>query len=203
MKKEVVEKKVQTARNIVNVKDIKSDLLYTKDGNLMGYLRLYPINIDLMSDTEKKTLCNTLTAEFKAEKTGFSITCIPRTVDMEEYLNFLSMKQEEEIESLERRKLLAVMIREASNKIMSGENFEHQYYIKLWIPNNEGNDRKLKERLISFESYYQAIQNECRQVNDVEIIKLCNLYCNSSSAVFETYEDIDYTPLSFIRGKEK
>lgn len=199
MKKAVIDVKKQTANDIVDVKDIKNGILYTKSGFMIGYLRLYPINIDLLSDTEIHSLCNTLTGEFKSEKECFSILSIPRTVDMEEYLNFLSTKFDEELDSMIKKKLLNVMIREASQKVMSGENFEHQYYVKVWMRDEEGNERKLKERLSFFENYYQSIQNECKILTDVEIIKLCNLYSNSNSAVFESYDDADYVPMPFIK----
>ena len=122
MKKEVLDVKKQTANDITDVKDIRNNVLYTKSGYIIGFQRLYPINIELLTDSEIENLCNTLTSEFKAEKEEFSILSIPRTVDMEEYLNFLSLKYEEEMESVVKKKLLNVMMRDASQKIMNGEN---------------------------------------------------------------------------------
>lgn len=199
MKKEVLDVKKQTANDITDVKDIRNNVLYTKSGYIIGFQRLYPINIELLTDSEIENLCNTLTAEFKAEKEEFSLLCIPRTVDMEEYLNFLSLKYEEEMESVVKKKLLNVMIRDASQKIMNGENFEHQYYIRVWIPFEEGRERQIKERLNDIEGYYQSIQNDSKSLTDVDIIKLCNLYSNSNSAVFEDYDDADYAAIPFIK----
>ena len=39
---------VKTARDFTNVKDIQGNLLYTRDGYVIGYLRIYPFNLDLL-----------------------------------------------------------------------------------------------------------------------------------------------------------
>lgn len=46
----------QTAQQFVNVQDIRDNFLYTQDGWLLCYLRIFPISLDLLSNTEKSFL---------------------------------------------------------------------------------------------------------------------------------------------------
>lgn len=193
--KSSVDVKILTANEITDVKDIRKNLLYTKSGYVIGFLRLGAINIDLLNKNEIRAKCNALTATFKAEKKKFSILSIPRTVDMEEYLNFLSQKQEDEIESFIRKKILNIMIKSATDKVVSGKNYEHQHYLKVWEKADDNSEINIENRLTEMSSRYETIQVETKRVGDADIIKLCNMYANSNSAIFEDYQDATYVPL--------
>ena len=201
------DQKKSTANDLTDVSDIRGNLLYTKSNYALGYLKLLPINIDLLSEDELDVLCNNLTAQFKPEKENFSILSIPRTVDMEAYLNQLSIEYDEEFEDPVRKDILKEMIRQASDSVMNGENFEHQYYIKTWSKYNAnvtGTEKILKERIANFENRYESAQNKTKEVDDIEILKLCNLYGNGNSAIMESYdENIQYTPIPVIKGRKK
>lgn len=60
-----------TANEFTNVKDVRDCFLYTKDGYIMTYLRIYPINISLMSLEEKKAKTQVLTASFENDRKDF------------------------------------------------------------------------------------------------------------------------------------
>lgn len=206
-RKKVTDQKLLTANEMTNVKDISKGIIYTKDGYLIKYLRLYAINIDLLSNAEKVSKCNTLTGAFKGEKNNFSILSIPRTVDMEEYINFLQTKYDEEMENANRKMLLSVMINDSTKNILSGSNFEHQYYFQIWEKEKyDGNigqvEALLEKRMHDFESRYATIQNHTKILDDTELLRLCNLFGNSNTALFETYENNNqYTPIPWIKGR--
>lgn len=191
-----------TANEYTDIKDILKGILYTKSGYALGYLRLFPINIDLITREEKETLCNNLTAEFKPEKEMFSILSIPRTVDMEAYIDQLNSAYNQEVENPQRKFILQEMIKQASDSVLNGENFEHQYYLKVWSPYNPnvpGTERQIYQRLMNFQNRYESAQNSTKEMDENEILKLCNLFANSSTAILEEYEDISYTPISRIK----
>lgn len=201
-------KKLLTANEITDVKDIKNNLLYTKSGYTIGYLRLFSINIDLLSEDEIESICNILTSQFKAEKERFTIFSIPRTVDMEFYLNSLADIHDEEIDNPYRKMILQEMIVDASKMITNGKNFEHQFYLKVWAKYNEnvsGTEEIIEERLRYIGNYYGSVQNETKRLDDVEILRLCNLFANSNTAIMESYEENNtYIPIPMItRRKEK
>lgn len=206
MVKQAKSPKEQTANEITDVKDIHSNLLYTKSGYVIGFLRLYPIAIELLSEREKESICSILSANFRAEKEPFTIFSIPRTVDMEVYLNFLVEKNDEEMGSPTKKMLLNAMMKEAAEKVLNSNNFEHQFYIKVWAPAGTNTERILEERLQEMERRYAAAGNRTKRLQDVEIMKMCNLYTNCTTAVMENYQDnVSYIPLPTMKreGKEK
>lgn len=204
-KNKEIQKKL-TANELTNVADISNDVIYTKDGYLIKIMRLYSINISLLSVAERKSKSDTLTGEFKGESNDFTILSIPRTVDMDDYLDYLSNKNEEEMSNPMRKMILKEMVNEATRKIMSGANFEHQHFLMIWekekIDGNYGYvEAELEKRMRDFENRYATIQNQTKVLNDTELLRLCNLFGNSNTALFETYESNNqYTPIPWIKG---
>jgi hypothetical protein len=192
-----------TANDFVDVRDISRNLLITKSGYKIGFLRLFPINIDLLSNREKESLTDTITGEFKSEKNPFIIYSIPRTIDMDAYLSFLGDCYDREITNAKRKMLLNIMINEANEKALSGKNCEHQFYIKVWEKADiKDCDKRIEERLYDLSNRFNSINNANRRIDDIEIIKLCNLFANSSTASFESFSEEDiYThfPLLVIK----
>lgn len=195
------QEKIQTANEFTDCRDIKKNVLYTKSGYLIGYIRIMPINIELLSKSEIKARCNTLAAAFKSLDHPFTIISIPRSVDMEEYIGYLNVKYEEEMENQYRKKLLKIMLKEASDKVMNDDNFEHQYYAKVWEKSSstENKEAALSAKLSNMAGRYEMIQNETKRANDEDIIKLCNLFAHSNSATFEDVSEADYVPISTIK----
>lgn len=204
MPKEKIDPKKETANEYTDVRDINKNVLYTKSGNMLGYLRLYPYNIDLLSKNEKASICNSLTAEMKPETDPFTVYSIPRTVDMDEYINFLITAYDNEMSNGKRKMLLNAMINDATDTVMNGQNFEHQFFIKAWEKSDKKNARaNMEERLNDFNKRFGSVQNETKRLDDIEILKLCNLFGNSNTAAFENYdENIYYTPVPTISEEE-
>lgn len=67
-KKPQADKKVLTAQQFINVKDIKGKILYSRDNHVFAYIKVYPVSIDLLSENEKMSLCKSLSAELSSEK---------------------------------------------------------------------------------------------------------------------------------------
>lgn len=198
-------KRLLTANEYTDVRDISRKVLHTKSDYSMGYLRIFPMNIELLSKDEKVGKCETLTAALKPETKAFSLYSIPRTVDMDEYINFLVQAYDNEISSSKRRMLLNEMIVDANDTVMNGQNFEHQFYLQLWDKSSKKNiNIVLEERLNDFEQYFSTIQNQTKRLDDTEIIKLCNLFANSSTATIDSYDDIQnsYFPMISEMGEE-
>ncbi|EQB86593.1 hypothetical protein M918_13385 [Clostridium sp. BL8] len=54
--KDALNKDEHTANEFVNVKDIKDRFLYTRDGQIIMYIKINPISIDLFSERRKETI---------------------------------------------------------------------------------------------------------------------------------------------------
>lgn len=189
----MAEQKKMTANEFVNVRDITHGLIETKDGYLIGLLRVYPYNLDLVSDAERQAKTNTLAASFQNEKHDFAYLSYPREIDLDRYNHLLKQMYDSEIASLGRKKILENMIREAAALVLSGENYEHQHYFKIWKRIDVDKTRcsmEVKTKLQDIKGRFSAVGIKTELLSDRELIRVCNLFANSQMATFE-YSDQD------------
>ncbi|MCC8027687.1 MAG: hypothetical protein LIP16_20575 [Clostridium sp.] len=199
--KEEIPKTELTANELTNVKDVKGCFLYSRDNHIFGYLKVNYFNLDLLSQEEKEVLTQKLSLSFEGDRNDFDYMTFPREIDLDDYKLFLKKRYQGE-DKLGKRKILSIMIQEAAELSTSGENYEHQHYIKLWVPignNLKDSQKELSGRLEDFKDRYESIGIHCEILNEKEIIKLCNLFGNSQQVAYMTYENTVYTAIPQIR----
>ncbi len=182
------ESKKVTARSWVNVKDIKGNILYTRDGYLMGYIRISPYNIDLLSREDQKSLTHRLAVSFEDDRQDFAYCAYPRELDLDSYKSFLKEKRRQEIINLGRKRILEEMLQKATEISSNGENFEHQHFIKIWKKYDAGIrncEQDFMDRLRSFAARYTNAGIQAEILGEKEILKLCNLFGNPQQATYE------------------
>ena len=171
------------ANEFINVKDICGNFLYTRDGQLLCYLKLTPISIDLYSKTEKRNIVRTLTAEMSATQFPFKFIAVSRPIDISPLLSELhSMLMTSD--SKQREILKAEMI-EMSNFAMGGDIVERQFYIVLWDKALDGAERELMGRARLFAENFNGSKISCEILNQQDIVRLCNLVNNPSYTQIE------------------
>lgn len=89
-------------QQFINIKDINEKYLYTNEGNIMKFLIIDSISIDLYSKSEKETLIKPLTAELSEVQYPFKFIAVLRPVDispiisnMQEMIKFSNDSQKE------------------------------------------------------------------------------------------------------------
>ncbi|MEG0962413.1 MAG: hypothetical protein RSD28_09725 [Lachnospiraceae bacterium] len=183
--------KEQTASDFVNVKDIKDVFLYTKDDFVMGYIRVHFINIDLLSENERRNKAKRLAGSFEKDRRNFTYCSFPREIDLDNYKSNLKELHRQELNDVGRKKLLEELIVGATELSTSGENYEHQHFIKLWSKiegNKQHAENEIMERQQEFVARYQEVGIATEILRETEIIKLCNLFGNSEQASFEVFD---------------
>ncbi|MGV2881743.1 hypothetical protein [Paenibacillus taichungensis] len=177
----------QTAQQFVNVQDIRDHFLYTRDGWILCYLRIFPISLDLLSSSEKKLLINKLTAELSSIRFPFKFLAVSRPVDISPLISELvtaiptaDPKQKE---------LLRQEIAEMNTLALSGEVVERQFYLILWQQQGSG-ERDLLEKTKRLVQHFEDGQVQAHVLNQHEIVQLCNLVNNPS---FIHLEDPDFS----------
>lgn len=176
----------KTANDLVNVKDIKDCFLFTKNGYIMSYLNLGSINIDLLSEEELETITQRQAMSFDGDKSNFDYFTLPSQVNLDPTKEYLKLKHQE-TESLGKRKGLNLMLREVAYLSTSGENFEHQHYIKIWKligSNLKDSQKELTIRINEFRERYLDAGIVCEILKENEIIKMCNLFGNPQQAPY-------------------
>lgn len=76
----------QSLNEFLNVKNIKENFLYTLDGQVIQFIKVEPINIELLTDEELETKMNFSSIEFSEEQHPYKILVIPRAVDISEHI---------------------------------------------------------------------------------------------------------------------
>ena len=177
-----------TANEFMGVKDIRGCYLYRTDGYIMAYLRVYFLNLDLLSDEDRRAKTDVLTHAFESERKNFVYEAYPREIDLDKYKNELKNRYKEELNHIGKRHVLTMMLNEAIELASNGENFEHVHFIKLWSDgkrNRLDSEKELKDRLADFQKRYADVGVRTEILNEQEIIKICSLYGNAVQAVYD------------------
>lgn len=188
-KKESEKSSIVTAQHFINVKDIRGNYLYTRDGFLFIYLRIHPISIDLYSKAEKAILIKTLTAELSDLQYPFKFIALSRPVDISPIILDLSDKLRDAEDK--RKELLRQEILQMSGYALSGEIVERQYYICLWDIFEEGNEMELSKQaaLLSEKLMSGSVSSDI--LSEKEIVRFLNLVNNPS---YVHLEDTEFSP---------
>lgn len=191
------EEKLLTARDFIDAEDVKGNFLYRKDGYVLGFLRVHFFNLNLKSQPERRGLTEILTSSFKDDRRDFDYFTLPREIDLDKYKDLLKSMHSDTVD-LGKRHILAKMMLEGARLSMSGKNFEHQHFIRLWSKDKsrERAEDEVRERLKDFKARYASVDIVTHILGEQEIIKLCNLFGNSLQASYERSENNSiYTPI--------
>ena len=138
-------KNTQSLNQFLNIKDIKGNYLYTLDEQVISFIKVNPMNIELLSDKELESKMDFASIEFSNEQFPYKIIVIPRAVDISDYI-----REQEEL----RNKLTDdVCIEIINNRIISTtemiENkniIENEFYIMIFDANKENIEIELNKR---------------------------------------------------------
>lgn len=135
----------QSLNEFLNVKNIKENFLYTLDGHAIQFIKVEPINIELLTDDELESKMNFSSIEFSEEQQPYKILVIPRAVDISEHI--------EEQEELKRKIDDDVGIEIINNRIISTteivENkniIENEFYIMIYDSYKDNIENELMKR---------------------------------------------------------
>ena len=191
---------LDTANQLTNVKDIRNRVLYTKDGYAIVYLRVYPFNMDLLSPDEIRSITTQLTGSFRGEQQNMVYFSLPREVDLDAYKGFLEEKYMSEIGNHLRKQIIRDMVHQASDLTNAGDTYEHQHFLRLYqeVSGNENFvENDLISRAMDYIERYETVGIKLDILDDVEILKICNLFGNAGQAVTDsTITDTRYTAMT-------
>lgn len=190
-----------TANQFTNVRDIKENFLFTKNGYLMAYIKVHRYNIDLLKYEERKGKSDMLAASFDGDRRDFAYVSYPREIDIDDHKKEVKERYEQE-KNIGYRNILEIVAENYNYLSTSGENYSHQHFIKIWSYIGKRELREVKIELLqrakSFIDRYAAVETKAEVLSAGEIIKLCNLFGNAAQAPFEVPVDIDYERITFL-----
>nr|WP_317360201.1 hypothetical protein [uncultured Tyzzerella sp.] len=178
----------ETAQQFINIKDINDKYLYTNEGNIMMYLRVDSISIDLYSKSEKETLIKSLTAELSEIQYPFKFIAVSRPVDISPIIS--NMQEMIKFSNDSQKELLKKEIIEMNNFALSGDIVERQFYISLWDKYQEGIEKEIYRKAMLLVEKFTINNIGCEILNQREIMRFINLINNP---YYAHLEDTDFT----------
>ncbi|NLW40895.1 MAG: hypothetical protein GXY96_08225 [Tissierellia bacterium] len=177
--------------NLVNFLEID-----TRGIDLLHSIRVAEL-VSLLSDREKKSKSNTLTAEFSAIDKIFKFLAISKPVDISPLLsNYQQIYSN--TSNLKQKELLRLEMRSISNFALSGEVVERQFYIMIWEKYQDGVEVDLTKRAMEIISMFESASIKASILKEKDIIRLCNLINNPA---FVNLEDVSVNQtLPFVIG---
>ncbi|AIQ13826.1 hypothetical protein PDUR_19330 [Paenibacillus durus] len=187
----------QTAQQFVNVQDIRGNFLYTQDGWLLCYLRIFPISLDLLSPSEKRLLINKLTAELSSIRFPFKFLAVSRPIDISPLISELGALLP--AADPKQKELLRQEMLEMNTFALSGEVVERQFYLMLWQRQEAGGERDLLEKAKRLVHHFEDGQVQAQVLKQQDIVQLCNLVNNPAYTHLEATEPEATMPFLTLR----
>lgn len=175
--------KKETVNDFMNVKNIINNQLYTRDDHLCCYIKIEPVNIDLMSDKEMRFLQKSLTAEFSNLKNDFKLTAVSKPEDNTKLVGKYSRRLQE-TDNFKRKKLFRLEIQASQKRAKNQEAPTREYYYMLWKDDNETENEFLK-RVIEFKTKFTNCHIPAEIIKTPDIIQMIEATCNPQYAVHE------------------
>lgn len=191
---------LQTAQQFVNVQDIQGNFLYTVDGWMLSYLRIFPISLDLLSLSEKRQLIRKLTAELSSIRFPFKFLAVSRPVDISPLITDLSSLLPGA--DAKQKELLRQELQEMNQFAISGEVVERQFYISLWQRQESSSERELLEKSKRLTQHFEDAGIQAQLLKQHDIVRLCNLVNNPSYSHLDHPEVNDLLPLLYFKEED-
>ncbi|GIP20870.1 MULTISPECIES: hypothetical protein [Paenibacillaceae] len=183
-KKATSDTKQQTAHEFINVKDIRGHYLYTLDGLVLCFLKVFPVSIDLLSKSEKQHFINMLTAELSTVQYPFKFIAVSRPVDISPVISQLTSLLN--TDDPKQKELLKHEILEMNTFALSGEVVERQFYLSVWNRLEPDGERESLQRIKSLAQHFEDCQVQTQILKQQDIVRLCNLVHNPGYTHLET-----------------
>jgi|LSQX01.3.fsa_nt_gb hypothetical protein len=175
---------IRTAQQWIPIIDIDNAVVYRRDNTILGAIRVQPLNIDLLSDSESRRIVDALSEGLNGENENFQIFCIGRPVDLNNYLEWLQVKLKNENDFM-RKRVLKNYIHEAAIIASSGDTIERRFYVIVTKPAGHKSESDLLNRLSDFAAKLSSAELVCTICKDDELMDLFALFANPVQASFD------------------
>lgn len=190
-KPEQKKKQKQSVQELMNVVTInRNGIVITRDQYYIGFLEVSGRKTDLLSEREQQGLIDLQTAEVSTMQEAWQILAVSQPEDNSAIVNQY-VEELEQTDSPVKKKMLREAIAWQNKMLLSGENRQRQFYIKLWEKQRDGAEAELAGRMNQMQRSFEIAGFACEQAGREEVIRLCNMIHNPSALLYEQ-ADVDY-----------
>lgn len=183
----------------INIKDIRNNFLYTKDDKIICYIKIQPLNINLLSIKEQEQIIKTLAGELSSESKEMKFFTISRPVDVTELIEKLRSIQNESLDQVQKT-LINKHINDTIKLTFTGDAVERQNFLIIWQNISEYSERDLLKRAMDLVSKFSNCNIKCEILDEQNIIQLCSGFTNMNFAFKEDSDYNEYMPNLRIGG---
>ena len=176
------EEEKNSANLEINVKDIGNNEIFTLDGKVISIFKLAPINTDLITSSEKKTLVDILTGELSAIKRPFKIISLPRPFDIAPFIETLT-EQKKAANDIQKQ-IITNEISELYELVSTGSIVQRHFYVLIWDNVSDDYTKNRNEFMV----HWKDGKVDISLLEQQEIVRLLNLIFNPSYSVDDDEE---------------
>lgn len=190
--------KIQSVNEFLNIKDIKDNYLYTLDGQVIIFIKVFPINIELLSDDELEVKMDADSIEFSNEQYPYKILVIPRAVDISEHIR----EQEELNKTLDDEVCIKIINNRivATTEIVENKNIiENEFYIMIYDNFKDNIENELNKRANNWIKRLKNCELKSEVLEERDIILLIKSF---TIPEFARTEGTDYAD-NIVKIKKK
>jgi len=169
------------------VKDVYNGFIHRQDGSIIAAIRVQPVNLNLLSENEKKRKIKALEEVLNGLDFSFQIISIARPVDLDAYIANLDVMRSKEENQIKAR-LLSEYMAQAAAMTVGGEALDRQFYILLDQPaskKKQQDEAVLIRRAAELVSSLTSADLTSHLCNDDELRELLFIFTNPNQAAFE------------------
>ena len=186
--------KIKTCNEELNIKDIKNNFLYTKDDNVMSYIKIQPLNLYLLSNKEQELIIRQLSAELSSEIKELKFFSIARPVDVGDLIEDLQEIANNCLDQIQ-KDLLKKHINETVRLTFTGEAVERQNFLIIAEPVGDYAEKDLLKRGMELVNKLANCNVKSEILEEQYIIQLCSGFTNMNFAFKEDSDYEDYMPI--------
>lgn len=189
-----------TLNEFLNIKDIPrgKNYLTTLDGQIILFVKINPINVDLLSNEELEAKMDLMSMEFSNEQYPYKLLVIPRTVDIAEHIHEqenLKNKSKNDINT----KIIEERIKFTTNLVANKDIIENEFYLIIWMKNLENSEIEINKRANAWTSRLRNCEFSSEILKEKDIILLMKSF---TIPEFARQEGTDYRD-NVVRIKRK
>ena len=174
--------KGETANDFMNTKNIRRQVLFTKDDKRCSYIEIEPVNIDLLSDKDMASITESLTAELSELRYPFKYYALSKPEDnrsiMAQYSKIIQSTDDPVI-----RNILRNEIQQRQTQVQNAEMPTRKYYFHLWA--DRETDEEFKKRVESLREKLDNCGIKAKIISPTEIVEFIEMVANPQYAVPE------------------
>lgn len=174
----------------INILDIRNNVIYTKDDNLIMALKIYSINMQLFSRRELNQKVKEITNELAGDLQELKFFSISRPVDVTGLIDSLREILNDS-DKQKQKNLLKQNIKETVRLTVTGDVVERQNFITISTKNTDIAEKELQKQAMDLSNKFSNCLIKTEILNEQELIQLCNSTLNINFAFKEDNDDVE------------